>query len=679
VSFFRTATDTNKPAGSFASLSSLGFVTGLGSLGIVPSGPPGFPQTVPPLYFLNFSIGVNTLTTDQPDNTWMLSDGFSKIVGDHTLKFGGEFRYLQINERNVCAPNGDFTFDGTVTGVDFADYLLGAPTGTNGYNQCSMQFLDSRTRYGGAYAQDSWKVRPNLTLNLGVRWEASMPWYDTQGKIETIVPGEQSTQFPTAPVGWVVPGDPGIPKTLAPTRYDNFGPRVGLAYSPGFSDGVLHKVFGGPGKSSIRVAYGMYYTSVEDLTQFYEVGDAPFGQYWVSPVPVLFDEPWVNRQNGQSLGQRFPFIFPVPGSPANKTLDYSQFEPIAGSPGYDIHNKLPYAEHVNVSLQREISRSTVLTLAYVGTYGHQLISQVDANPGSPALCMQLNAEGATPTCGPNLEQTTYTLPNGTHVLGTRLNLLTPAYHNPLEPAFGSGNDYTANIANSNYNAGEITVERKAADVTFLAAYTFSKSIDDSSGFNQLTNFSNYRLSRALSAFDVTHNFVASYTWAIPFDRAFGTLPKRLTQGWTMNGITRFSTGFPISLGQSGDVSLFGSGSTDVPDLIGPVVTQDPRLAGPNGPNTYFLPGAFASGPVGTFGDANHRFFHGPGIINTDFGMEKRIPIRESMAIEIRGEFFNIFNHAQFDNPNGNFTSSLFGVVTGARDPRIGQVSAKFFW
>ena len=151
VSFFRTVTTITKPAGSFAKLSDLGFVTGPGTLGIIPSGPPGFPETVPPLYFNNFSIGVPTLTTGQPDNTWQFSDNLSKVMGKHSLKFGGEFRYLQVNERNVCAPNGDFTFNGLETGIDFADYLLGAPTGGAPYNQCSQQFLDSRTRYGGAF------------------------------------------------------------------------------------------------------------------------------------------------------------------------------------------------------------------------------------------------------------------------------------------------------------------------------------------------------------------------------------------------------------------------------------------------------------------------------------------------------------------------------------------------
>jgi Carboxypeptidase regulatory-like domain len=671
LSFFRTATVTDKPTTSFAKLSDLGFVTGAGTLGINPSGPTAFPQTVPPEYFNDFSLGVNTLTTYQPNNTWHVAENLSKIVGLHTLRMGGEFRYLQINERNTCAPNGDFSFDGSETGIDFADFLLGAPVG---FNQCSQQFLDSRSRYGGAYIQDAYKFRPNITLNLGLRWEASMPWYDTQGKIETIVPGLQSTQFPTAPKGWVVPGDPGIPSTLAPTRYNNFAPRIGIAYSPGFSDGVLGKVFGGPGKSSIRAAYGVYYTSIEDLNLFYEVGDAPFGLYWQSPNPTSFDEPYRNRFDGTPQGQRFPFVFPTPGDPANKTLDYSRYLPISYSPGYDIHNRLPYAEHYDLSIERELSKSTVLTLAYVGTQGHRLISQYDANPGNQALCLSLSQPSdvlpGTPTCGRDGENTTYTRSNGTIVQGTR---------DKLGPNFSQNNSFTVNIANSSYNAAEVTVEHKAADMTFLGAYTFSKAMDNSSGFGQWVNFSNPRLSRSLSAFDVTHNFVFSYAWAIPFDRAFASLPKRLTQGWNFTGITRFTGGLPVAISQSGDYSLTGSPNTDVPDRVGNVHIQDPRKPGPNGPNTFFLPDAFASGQLGQFGTSSRQFFHGPGINNFDMGLMKKTSITESTAFELRVEFFNVFNHAQFLNPEGDFTSSQFGLVTKARDSRIGQLSAKFYF
>ncbi len=670
LSFFRTSTRTDEPNGSFASLSSLGFATGSGTLGINPSGPAGFPQTVPPIYFNSFSIGVPTLTTSQPDNTYAVSDGFSKVVGTNSMKFGGEFRYLQINERNTCAPNGDFNFNGTETGIDFADFLIGAPTT---YTQCSQQFLDSRSRYGALYFQDSYKAKPNLTFNLGLRWEVSMPWYDTQGKIETIVPGEQSTQFPTAPLGWVVPGDPGIPSTLAPTRYKNFGPRVGMAYSPDFHDGLLGKIFGASGKSSIRAGYGIYYTSIEDLNLFYEVGDAPFGLYYTSNTSQqpMFDQPFLNRADGSSAVQRFPFTFPTPGAAANKTLDYSRFLPISYSPGYSIHNGLPYAEDYNLTIQRELSKATVLTLAYVGTQGHKLISQYDANPGNAALCQQLNQLGATPTCGPYGESNLYTLPSGTQVNGTRT---------ALGPAFGPSNTITANIANSNYNSFQASVERKASDVTFLLAYTFSKAIDNASGFNDWVNFSNYRLSRALSSYDLTHNFVASYNWAVPFDRAFARAPKRLTQGWNVVGISRFATGFPITLSQgSGDLSLTGDSANDTPNLVGKVQTQDAHKPGPNGPNTYFLPNAFAPETYGGFGTANRRFFHGPGFLNTDFSLEKNTRLTESMSFQVRAEFFNVFNHTQFNNPNGNFSSSQFGVVSSARPPRIGQFSAKFIF
>jgi len=269
--------------------------------------------------------------------------------------------------------------------------------------------------------------------------------------------------------------------------------------------------------------------------------------------------------------------------------------------------------------------------------------------------------------------------------------------------YAFGNTYTRTIANSIYHAGQISVERKASDVTFLAAYTFSRALDNSSAFGDLINFSNPGISRGLSSADVTHNFVASYVWAMPFDRAFKRAPKRLTQGWQLQGITRFATGFPVQLSQSsGDSSLTGS-FTDFPNRVGPVVivnprkvntacpTFDPTVPG-SGTGCYFLPSAFAatnctfdsvtgapSSDCGTFGTANRRFFHGPGFNNTNFGLLKRTKITEAMGFEIRAEFFNIFNHPQFRNPSGDISGGSFGVVSSARDPRIGQISAKFFW
>jgi hypothetical protein len=731
-SFFRTAGHFGNPAGSFATLSSLGFVTGAGTLGIVPLN--NYPQYVPATFFTNFTLGVGTagqsLNTFQPNNTFMVSDVFSKTAGKHTWKFGGEFRYLQVNERNYAAPNGNFVFDGSATGSDFADFLLGAPASSGGYTQAALQLLDSRTRYGGAFVQDTWKVTPNFTLNLGLRWEVSMPWYDTQGKIQTFNSGQQSTVFPLSPAGLVFPGDKGIPKTLAPTDYHNFGPRIGLAYSPGFSDGALGKIFGGPGKTSIRAAFGLYYTSVEDLNLFYEVADAPFGLYWSTPAPVDFAEPFRLRQTGESLGQRFPFTAPLPGDPNNKNLSFAIYEPFTFYPGYDIHNVLPYAEHFNLSIQRELTRNTVMTVAYVGTGGHHLITQNEAIPGDPALCQHLTQIGALDItsgqtgCTFKGEQDVYQLPGagpcntGTSqanpgcVYSTRSAILTPNYcpeNTTTLVCYGSNNTNTLTTANSIYNSGQISVERKASDFSFLVAYTFAKALDDSSAFGDLVNFVNPRWSRGLSTSDITHNFVASYIWALPFERLFANGPKRLTQGWQIQGITRFSTGFPIQLNQSkGDLTLWGSSATDMPDRVGPVQILNPRNANPNCPtqdNTgcYFIPptpnlatpqtpgdttaaacqpsvGAFVLNCVpGTFGTANRRFFHGPGFNNTDFGLLKHTVIHENFAFDVRMEFFNIFNHAQFTNPGGNISSSGFGVVSGTRDPRIGQFSLKFYW
>ena len=216
-------------------------------------------------------------------------------------------------------------------------------------------------------------------------------------------------------------------------------------------------------------------------------------------------------------------------------------------------------------------------------------------------------------------------------------------------------------------------------MTFLVAYTYSKAIDDSSGFDDWVNFTNYRLSRSLSAYDVTHNFVASYNWAIPFDRAFGGLPKRLTQGWNVNGNHPLLDWLSDFLSQSGGINhSTATGPRTCPTGSGrlsPRIPAIPALMAPirTSCRAHLLPARWGRSET-----ANRRFFHGPGLDNTDFGMSKRIPIHESMAVELRGEFFNIFNHTQFNNPNGNFHSSLFGVVTSANAPRIGQVSAKFY-
>ena len=242
--------------------------------------------------------------------------------------------------------------------LDFADFLIGAP---DNFTQASQQLLDSRDKYFGVYAQDSWRAGPTLTINYGLRYEIMTPWYDTQNKLETVIAGEQSRIFPTAPQGLVVPGDPGVPRTLAPIQYHNFAPRIGFAYAPDMTEGLLGKLVGGPGKTSIRAGYGIFYSAIEDATGFVEVGDAPYGLYYSSPEPTLLASPFIDRGTGFSevMRDQFPFTFPpANASPKNPdtSFNWAQATPISGSDYLYPHDKIPEVQQFELSLQRQLGR-----------------------------------------------------------------------------------------------------------------------------------------------------------------------------------------------------------------------------------------------------------------------------------------------------------------------------------
>jgi hypothetical protein len=677
INFTRLGLHNDRPIGTYPSVSDLGFASGAnGAPGLLDAAPPmnGMPYVA--LNQLGLSFGKDEAHATA-NNTIQTMDNFSIIHGKHTLKFGGEFRYFQINGAGFVSA-GEFGFSGGETGNDFADLLLGAPdTGTVSSNK----FMHSRTKYGGAYAQDTFKIKSNFTLNYGLRWEVSQYFYDTQGLIQAFVPGEQSTVYPGAPTGWVFPHDRGIPETLVPTRYDNFGPRLGLAYSPAFSDGILGKIFGGPGKTSIRAASGIYYTPVEDMTLFNEIGDAPFALYFPIPGLMYLDTPFKSRTAPGGAGQRFPFTIPTPGSP----VDWSLYLPIGGSPGVQTNNELPYAEHFNFTIQRELTRSTILSMAYVGTRGHRLAAGREFNPGSAAKCEAINAQlkltnpGATP-CGPFEEDVIYDLGNGTNAYGTRPYSVTSGRELSVGELDFTDNSWYAAMANSNYNSLQVSLQRQVGAFTFLGAYTYSKSLDNASGLYDQINPFDARVSKALSTFDMTHNFVLSYNYTLPLERLTratnGPLRKFL-QGWQVSGITRFTTGLPVTLGEADDMSLCGCNGgvgQDYPNYnTQPLQYFDPRKSANN---QYFSTTQFTAESFGQLGDSNRRFFHGPGLNNWDLAAHKVTNISERVKLEFRAEFFNIFNHAQFTTPQGNITSSSFGLVTSANDPRIGQMALK---
>jgi len=302
-SYMRDANDLGKPVGGVGvSLASQGFAVGEGTPGIVPLSPKT--EGVESVGFNSFTIGTNTNELNQIGNTFQWLDNFSKVIGTHTIKAGGEFHYDQVNVNATAQFNGSFLFFGTETGSDFADFLLGIPSQ---YNQSQLQAFYGRNKYTGLYGQDSWLVKRGLTLNYGVRWDRIEPWYEKYNQIATFQPGVASVVFPGAPSGILYPTDPGVPRTLARPGDRDFAPRIGVAYTPSAAaDGILARLVGKPGETSIRGSYGMFYTVIEALTIGVMSANAPYGTTYTSPAPPLFATPFVSAASGQNLGQYFP-------------------------------------------------------------------------------------------------------------------------------------------------------------------------------------------------------------------------------------------------------------------------------------------------------------------------------------------------------------------------------------
>jgi len=674
ISYVRFAFKTTDPIGGLGDISTFGFQKD--GLGIIPQ----LPSTEGvPVVNLN-QLGISFQVADPSryyQNTYRVTDGFSVILGKHTLKFGGDAGLHKNVEYSGGGFNGHFAFNGSETGNDFADFLIGAP---DSFGQHDPYIGDLRLRVGSAYAQDSYRLQPNLTINYGLRWDLGQPWYDIRGQLQAFVAGLQSHVYPNAPRGFVYPGDPGITKGDAPTRYHNFAPRLGIAYSPTFATGLAGKIFGGPGKTSIRAAAGIFYTTFDTEGSFDQEGDAPFANFFVSPTLVYFEEPYKSRLGNNDPGQRFPL------PPLSPGVSFASFLPLSGSPGLQPGDVTPYAEHFNLTIQREIARSTILTVGYLGTRGHHLFSDVEFNAGSEAKCLQISklfslGGQAANGCGPFGEDTIYKL-NRQTFYGTRPYSVTSGQYLNQGILDFADSTWVATMANSNYNALQVTLNKAVGGQRFLAAYTWSKSLDNSSTFRDLINPYDYNQSKSLSAFDMSHNFVVSYSYDLPLLRLTNTrsgAAYKVLAGWQIAGITRFSTGVPVALSQTGDLSLCGcegngTGAVDLPNYSGqPLRYFNPRTA----PNLqYFSSDVFGSEQLGVPGSANRRFFHGPGLNNWDISLVKNTHFTERISLDIRAEFFNVFNHAQFNNPVGNFTASNFGQITTARDPRIGQVAAK---
>ena len=452
-----------------------------------------------------------------------------------------------------------------------------------------------------------------------------------------------------------------------------------MDWSPDAGEGILGKITGGAGKTSIRAGFGRFYTAIEGITNSYQTGNPPYGLQYASPESPLFAQPFVGSLTGTIYSQPFPLAAPpanVSRNNPDNNVDWSIFAPLSGAVGYYYKNSVPYALNYFLSIERQLGSNTVFTANYIGSESHHLITLLSANPGDPALCLSVSQTSqvapGSPTCGPFGENGVYTRADGTVINSTRTT---------LGPNFGS-DAWFYNYGNAVYNSLQISINHTTKRLSLLASYTFGKSIDNASNLQEQIYPFDHNLRRGVSSFDIKHNFVASYRYEVPIEELIHSAP-RLTKGWAVTGITRFSSGLPVTMVDFGDNSLIGSNNqgvngtgADLPNLAPGSLQINHN---PSNGKPYVDTTLFSIAPLGSPGNSPRRPFYGPGLENFDLALLKSTPLWGEKVLEFRWETFNTFNHSQFfgaNSVNGNINSPTFGRVVSAMPARIMQLAAK---
>ena len=678
----------------------------------------------------------------QVGNSFMWSDNLTWVKSNHTMKFGVDVRRQRFDQTLYYNVSGQFTFNSSTSNSvqyndNYATYLLGL---ADSYVQGSAQRENVRNTGFYAFAQDSWKVNPSLTLNYGLRWELDTPLADVLHHVQTFRPGQNTTQYPcylttaeqssfgvstcadagVQPTGLVVPGDKGIPSGMTQTYYKAFAPRIGLAYSPNAPSGFLGKLFGANGKTSIRTGWGLFYNPMEQLVLEQFGAEPPFGGSTFLPSTFL-NTPFVAQAGFINPNPFTGILSPKPGT----QTDWASFRPMLLYGDFQPKMRTQYTAQYNFTIQRQLARDIVLQLGYVGSQGHRLLASHDINAANPQTCLDIASLAANdPTsvlsyglqssCGPFGEDNQYSvtlpasngtvLPSGFHLptggtvqaSGQTLNLVglrpySSPNCNPTGAAFTAGTGCPIDgipvftnifaedtIAASAYNSFQASLEKRfSRGLQLQAAYTFSKSLDWASTFEETVNPFNYKASRALSLFNSKQRFVINYVWDLPIRKMNGFAGKALDD-WQLSGIIQFQSGFPIRIQTQNDneliSSLFFLGA-DAPQLTGPLQILNPKTNG----GLYLNPAQFSDPTLGQFSTTPRAVCCGPGENQWDVTLSKRISLTESKYFQFRADIFNLFNKTEFVNPDGNFSNTTFGQVLQARDPRLVQFALKFYF
>jgi hypothetical protein len=603
----------------------------------IPAGP--FSAGVPPI---NIS-GLQRLGTApwrpqvQIAQVWQLLDTLSWLNGSHSYKFGYEFRHTSDNFLDAQSPQGQITSSGIYTGnngLGVADFLLGdvstasftSPTVIHNYKNGESFFL-----------QDTWRVRHNLTINYGIRYELFSPILNHQNALSNFTPANGGGFVTATNGGW-------YQRSLIRPDYNDIAPRFGFSYQP-----ASHVV--------LRGGYGIFYQHDVRVGSESVLGANP---------PFFLDQ-----SLSQSVGSTTPAFILRNGFPATQFNAANVSLPKLQIRAQDPNQRTPYVEQLSFGPQIEFSQTTVLDISYVGNFGRKENRLRNANQGRIVGFTGVTPLPLFPYANLN---TILNSTNGTHAF--------------LELATNDGN--------TNYNGLLVALRKRfSSGLSYGLSYTFSKNfsdyVDNLTGGSTPADAYNYSLERSFSPFDVTHRFVGNALWNLPIGKGGkilngNGLGSRLVGGWQINAIVTLETGTPFTA-TAPDTSFTGGSHASRASCIGNpyagASTDPSRIAGGSAPGFFINPAAFAIPANGTFGNCAPRSFHGPGLENVDLSLFKQFLLTERFRLELRGEFFNSFNHPNFNNPNASIAPAAIGsfgkVFSTVTDPREIQLAMKLYF
>ena len=599
---------------------------------------------VPYLIVSGYSNLGNPITGPQNtyQNDYQASYSIAMTRGRHNLKAGAELTREQINVLLGIATNGFFVFASFPASDSFASFLLGQSVefyqGGGDFNRGLRKWV------GAGYAQDEFRISPRLTLNFGLRYEINTPYVDIRNRMNAWAPGQKSKIYPNAPEGLLFPGDPGVPAGIANVDYKEFMPRVGLAWSPS-----------GDNRTMVRAGYGIFYDgftngrggplqaaiSALPWTQLYELGGPGF-----------------NLANPYG-GAATPFGNGTFQAPATVLTVQSGMLP-------------PYSQNWNLSIERTVGKDYLLDVRYVGNKGTHLPRFIEANP---------TVYGPGVNANNNNEMREYTTCNSAGICN-----------------YGSVG-LIADDSSSTYHALEVAFSRQYTHgLSFLASYTYSKSLDYTSslnvagsaptlvaGENDLAqNPFDFAAEHGPSLFDATQRFVFSGTWALPSWQGASRAAAFLVNGWQLNAISSLATGTPFTVYDSANVSLQGS----TPEISGFYSSRPDLISNPNAGQAHTANEWVSRAPflqlnpqtqAGQFGNEGRNVVRGPGIEDVDLSLFKYFKISEAKRVQFRAECFNLLNHANFGLPENDLESPAFGQILQAGSPRLMQLAVKLLF